>query len=74
MEQREVLTQAGVEITAAPTLEVIFGQSYRRLVIQLYGIVGDADEAEDLVAAASVRATRDQREILASIDLEASSP
>ena len=27
----------------------IFGRSYHRLVVQLYGVTGDAAEAEDLV-------------------------
>ena len=34
----------------------IFAPSYRRLVVQLYGVTGDAAEAEDLVQEAFVRA------------------
>jgi RNA polymerase sigma-70 factor (ECF subfamily) len=34
----------------------IYGLSYRRLVVQLYGVTGDAAEAEDLVQEAFVRA------------------
>jgi RNA polymerase sigma-70 factor (ECF subfamily) len=37
-------------------LEQVFYVSYRRLVIQLYGVVGDLAEAEDLVQEAFVRA------------------
>ncbi len=37
-------------------IEVVFAASYRRLVVQLYGVVGDASEAEDLVQEAFVRA------------------
>jgi RNA polymerase sigma-70 factor (ECF subfamily) len=39
------------------TLQEVFDQSYRRLVVQLYGVVGDAGEAEDLVQEAFVRAS-----------------
>lgn len=37
-------------------LEQVFYVSYRRLVVQLYGVVGDRAEAEDLVQEAFVRA------------------
>jgi RNA polymerase sigma-70 factor (ECF subfamily) len=37
-------------------LEEVFYVSYRRLVMQLYGVVGDRVEAEDLVQEAFVRA------------------
>ena len=37
-------------------LEQVFYGSYRRLVIQLYGVVGDRVEAEDVVQEAFVRA------------------
>lgn len=40
-----------------PTLQEVFDASYRRLVVQLYGVVGDINEAEDLVQEAFVRAT-----------------
>jgi RNA polymerase sigma-70 factor (ECF subfamily) len=35
----------------------VFQGSYRRLVVQLYGVVGDLTEAEDLVQEAFVRAS-----------------
>ena len=41
---------------ARPSLEQIFGLSYRRLAMQLYGVVGNLAEAEDLVQEAFVRA------------------
>jgi RNA polymerase sigma-70 factor (ECF subfamily) len=41
----------------SPTLGQVFDHSYRRLVVQLYGAVGDLCEAEDLVQEAFVRAT-----------------
>lgn len=37
-------------------IEAVFAASYRRLVVQMYGVVGDANEAEDLVQEAFVRA------------------
>jgi RNA polymerase sigma-70 factor (ECF subfamily) len=39
-----------------PSLREVFAVSYRRLVVQLYGLTGDVDEAEDLVQEAFVRA------------------
>jgi RNA polymerase sigma-70 factor, ECF subfamily len=50
---------SGREATRAPTevqFRDIFAASYRRLVVQLYGVTGDAAEAEDLVQEAFVRA------------------
>jgi RNA polymerase sigma-70 factor (ECF subfamily) len=38
-------------------LSDVFAASYRRLVVQMYGVVGDAAEAEDLVQEAFVRAS-----------------
>ncbi|MEO6512888.1 MAG: SigE family RNA polymerase sigma factor [Nocardioides sp.] len=37
-------------------IAVVFAASYRKLVVQLYGVVGNAGEAEDLVQEAFVRA------------------
>jgi RNA polymerase sigma-70 factor (ECF subfamily) len=54
----EVLA-SGHEVALAPAeLEFhhIFVASYRRLVVQMYGVTGDAVEAEDLVQEAFVRA------------------
>ena len=49
---------AGPEQTALASVDVaqVFAASYRKLVVQLYGIVGNASEAEDLVQEAFVRA------------------
>jgi RNA polymerase sigma-70 factor, ECF subfamily len=56
---RESAPPAGVDVAQ------VFEVSYRKLVVQLYGIVGSAGEAEDLVQEAFVRAaaagTRFQR-------------
>ena len=41
---------AGVDVAQ------VFAASYRKLVVQLYGVVGNAGEAEDLVQEAFVRA------------------
>lgn len=43
------------------SLQQVFDASYRRLVVQLYGVVGDAGEAEDLVQEAFVRASASGR-------------
>ncbi|MDT7799760.1 MAG: hypothetical protein QOI78_3193 [Actinomycetota bacterium] len=42
---------------ASWTLQEVFDTSYRRLVVQLYSVVGNAGEAEDLVQDAFVRAS-----------------
>jgi RNA polymerase sigma-70 factor, ECF subfamily len=39
------------------TLHDVFDRSYRRLVVQMYAVVGDRGEAEDLVQEAFVRAS-----------------
>lgn len=54
-----------------PALEDVFEASYRRLVIQMYGVVGDLSEAEDLVQEAFVRAASSGRRFLAVDNHEA---
>ena len=57
--QAETLEAGPPEAAPAPTelaFHGIFVASYRRLVVQLYGVTGDAAEAEDLVQEAFVRA------------------
>jgi RNA polymerase sigma-70 factor (ECF subfamily) len=49
----------------------IFAVSYRRLVVQLYGITGDAAEADDLVQEAFVRAAAAGKRFLALENPEA---
>jgi RNA polymerase sigma-70 factor (ECF subfamily) len=59
MDQKETLS-LGHETPAGGstwTLQEVFDASYRRLVVQLYGVVGNAGEAEDLVQDAFVRAS-----------------
>ena len=63
MEDRETLALGrGASIPAGrATLGDVFEASYRRLVVQMYGIVGDVSEAEDLVQEAFVRASASGR-------------
>jgi RNA polymerase sigma-70 factor, ECF subfamily len=59
MGQKETLA-LGRDPTAGDSrwsLQEVFTASYRRLVVQLYGVVGNAGEAEDLVQEAFVRAS-----------------
>ena len=63
MEQKDTLA-VGHEPPASQarvSLQQVFDASYRRLVVQLYGVVGDAGEAEDLVQEAFVRASASGR-------------
>ena len=46
------------------TLRDLFDASYRKLVVQLYGVTGSFDEAEDLVQEAFVRAAASGRRFL----------
>jgi DNA-directed RNA polymerase specialized sigma24 family protein len=51
--------ESGREAARAPAeveFRDIFAASYQRLVVQMYGVTGDAAEAEDLVQEAFVRA------------------
>ena len=59
--------ESGREAARAPAeveFQEIFAASYRRLVVQLYGVTGDAAEAEDLVQEAFVRAAAAGRSFL----------
>jgi RNA polymerase sigma-70 factor (ECF subfamily) len=59
MGQKETLAlghQSGAQ-DARGNLQEVFDASYRRLVVQLYAVVGNAGEAEDLVQDAFVRAS-----------------
>jgi RNA polymerase sigma-70 factor (ECF subfamily) len=59
MADRETLSLGRAAPPPAPSehLEEVFAASYRRLVSQLYGVVGNLSEAEDLVQEAFVRAS-----------------
>jgi len=59
MADRETLAVGRVASlhTDRVSLADVFQGSYRRLVVQLYGVVGDLSEAEDLVQEAFVRAS-----------------
>ncbi|WP_457207161.1 RNA polymerase sigma factor [Nocardioides sp. P5_C9_2] len=46
------------------SLRDVFDASYRKLVVQLYGVTGDFDEAEDVVQEAFVRAATAGRRFL----------
>ena len=52
-------------------LEQVFYVSYRRLVVQLYGVVGDRAEAEDVVQEAFVRAVAAGQRFTATTNPEA---
>jgi RNA polymerase sigma-70 factor, ECF subfamily len=66
MVQKDWLTVADAPSAddARATLVEVFAVSYRRLVVQLYGVVGDIGEAEDLVQEAFVRASASGRRFL----------
>lgn len=59
MAEKETLALGREAPALAPraTLAEVFELSYRRLVVQLYGVVGNLTEAEDLVQEAFVRAS-----------------
>lgn len=61
----------GSDGSTEPTLEQVFMLSYRRLVVQLYGVVGDYCEAEDVVQEAFVRASGAGRRFLKADNHEA---
>jgi RNA polymerase sigma-70 factor (ECF subfamily) len=57
MAEKETLALGrAAPIDSAASLEEVFELSYRRLAMQLYGVVGNLAEAEDLVQEAFVRA------------------
>ena len=49
-------SRAAAQVEFHETFRAVFAVSYPRLVVQLYGVTGDAAEAEDLVQEAFVRA------------------
>lgn len=57
MEQKETLALGHEPPVTRWSLREVFDLSYRRLVVQLYAVVGDAVEAEDLVQEAFVKAS-----------------
>jgi RNA polymerase sigma-70 factor (ECF subfamily) len=56
MADRETLAAGQERLTSHVDVAQVFAASYRKLVVQLYGVVGNAGEAEDLVQEAFVRA------------------
>ena len=57
MAEKETLARGrAAPIDSAASLAEVFELSYRRLAMQLYGVVGNLAEAEDLVQEAFVRA------------------
>jgi RNA polymerase sigma-70 factor, ECF subfamily len=56
MAEWETLAVGQDRFVARVDVAQVFAASYRKLVVQLYGIVGNAGEAEDLVQEAFVRA------------------
>ena len=59
MPEKETLAPGRVESSrsADTTLAEVFELSYRRLVVQMYGVVGSFGGAEELVQQAFVRAS-----------------
>ena len=64
MEPETLAIGLRAEAPSEPAFREIFDVSYRRLVVQLYGVVGDFVEAEDLVQEAFVRAAAAGRRFL----------
>jgi RNA polymerase sigma-70 factor, ECF subfamily len=56
MDDDLVTEHVGFGRSAGVLLSDVFDTSYRKLVVQLYGVVGDLAEAEDVVQEAFVRA------------------
>jgi RNA polymerase sigma-70 factor (ECF subfamily) len=56
MADRETLAVSRGRLASHVDVAQVFSASYRKLVVQLYGVVGNAGEAEDLVQEAFVRA------------------
>jgi RNA polymerase sigma-70 factor, ECF subfamily len=64
MEQDSISFGRMPELEDRASLREVFDASYRKLVVQLFGITGDFDEAEDLVQEAFVRAASNGRRFL----------
>jgi RNA polymerase sigma-70 factor (ECF subfamily) len=64
MEQDSISFGRMPDLEDRASLREVFDASYRKLVVQLYGVTGDFDEAEDLVQEAFVRAASSGRRFL----------
>jgi RNA polymerase sigma-70 factor (ECF subfamily) len=71
MEQDSLAFGRTSDLRDGTVLRDVFDASYRRLVVQLYGVTGSLDEAEDLVQEAFVRAAASGRRFLAVDNPEA---
>lgn len=64
MEEESITLGRSPDSRDDTTLRDVFDASYKRLVVQLYAVTGDAHEAEDLVQEAFVRAASIGRRFL----------
>ena len=64
MEQDSITFGRSSDLEDRVSLRDVFNGSYRKLVVQLYGVTGSFDEAEDVVQEAFVRAAASGRRFL----------